>query len=254
MQIWQLVAAYIFVLILLVIVRIRKIDREQEIILATVRMTIQLVLVGYVLTYIFEQDNYLFTILVILVMEIFAVNNIYQRVKQRISLKLKKIIALSMFVGTIISMFYFLLIVIGLDPWYEPRYFIPISGMLVGNSMTGVSLGVERLITGIKDNREQIEATLMMGVTPKRATKEIVNEAFTAALLPTINSMMGMGIVFLPGMMTGQILSGVSPVTAIAYQIAIMLGILGSVSLTVILLVQLGYRTFFNQRAQLVIE
>jgi putative ABC transport system permease protein len=80
-----------------------------------------------------------------------------------------------------------------------------------------------------------------------------VDGAFDSAILPTINSMVGMGIVFLPGMMTGQILSGTSPVTAIEYQIAIMLGILGSVALTVILFVQMGYKTFFNERDQLIV-
>jgi putative ABC transport system permease protein len=133
-------------------------------------------------------------------MEAFAINNIYQRVQQRISLKLKKVIALAMVIGTLVSMVYFIIIVINLRPWYEARYFIPLAGMLIGNSM------------------------------------------------------MGMGIVFLPGMMTGQILSGSSPLTAIKYQIVIMLGILASVSLTVFILVNLGYKTLFNERAQLEIK
>lgn len=84
------------------------------------------------------------------------------------------------------------------------------------------------------------------------ATRDIINSTFDGAIMPTINSMLGMGIVFLPGMMTGQILSGIAPTTAIAYQIAIMLGILGSVSLSVILMLILGYRTFFNEQDQLV--
>jgi putative ABC transport system permease protein len=91
----------------------------------------------------------------------------------------------------------------------------------------------------------------MLGATPQMAVREVVNDAFSAAVIPTINSMLGMGIVFLPGMMTGQILAGASPLTAIEYQLAIMMGILGSVSLTVYLLVRQGYRSFFNERAQL---
>jgi putative ABC transport system permease protein len=92
---------------------------------------------------------------------------------------------------------------------------------------------------------------LMLGATPKMASKKVVDQAFDAAILPTINSMVGMGIVFLPGMMTGQILAGLSPLSAIQYQIAIMLGIVGCVSLTVILFVQMGYKTFFSDQAQL---
>ncbi len=91
----------------------------------------------------------------------------------------------------------------------------------------------------------------MLGATPKMATKPLVDCAFDAAIIPTINAMVGMGIVFLPGMMTGQILAGVSPLTAIEYQIAIMLGIVGSVALTVIIFMELGYKTYFNNEQQL---
>ena len=126
--------------------------------------------------------------------------------------------------------------------------------MLIGNSMTGVSLAVMRLTDGMNTNRALVEGALILGAKPKVAARKIVNDTFDSAILPTINSMIGMGIVFLPGMMSGQILSGISPVTAIAYQIAIMLGILGSVSLTVVLFVQLGYKTFFNDQSQLIID
>ncbi|MDD4518958.1 MAG: ABC transporter permease, partial [Limnochordia bacterium] len=137
-------------------------------------------------------------------------------------------------------------------PWYLPQYFIPISGMIVGNSMTGAVLGTERMIRGFQQQRDLLEAALMLGATPYAASKHITNEAFLAAITPTVNSMIGMGIVSLPGMMTGQILSGTPPLTAIRYQIAIMLVILGSVSLTVYLLMWTGYKVFFNERAQLI--
>lgn len=253
-QIWQMVAAYVFVLILLIIVRIKGIRRETEILISTFRMTIQLILTGYVLVYLFEKPNPIYTILIIIVMEIFAINNIIKRIKQKISASLKKTIAISMICGTILSLFFFILIVVNVSPWYDPRYFIPIAGMLVGNSMTGISLGVTRLVDGFHIQSSLVEGALMLGATPKMASKQIVNNAFDSAILPTINSMVGMGIVFLPGMMTGQILSGTSPLTAIEYQIAIMLGILGSVALTVIIFVQLGYKTFFNKQDQLVLD
>lgn len=248
---WQLIPAYIFVVFVLIIVRIRGINREREILLSSVRMTIQLVLVGYVLDYIFKNKNPLYTIIVLTVMEVFAVYNVFGRVKRKISTELKRVVSYSMVVGTVVSMFYFMLIVIRLKPWYDPQYFIPLGGMIIGNSMTGITLGVDRILDGFISRRDQIEAALMLGASPAVAAKEVVNNAFDSAILPTINSMVGMGIVFLPGMMTGQILSGTSPLTAIEYQIAIMLGILGSVSLTVILFVMLGYKTFFNERCQL---
>ncbi len=251
LQIWQMSAAYIFILILLIIVKLRGIKREKEILLSSARMTIQLILTGYILVYLFQNSHPLLTIIVIGIMETFAIYNIYKRNRLKLSPQLKKIIAISMVTGTTSSLFYFILVVINLSPWYDPRYFIPIAGMLIGNSMTGISLGVNRLVDGMTSKKHLIESALMLGATPKIASKEIVDNAFDSAILPTINSMVGMGIVFLPGMMTGQILSDVSPVTAIEYQIAIMLGILGSVALSVILFVQLGYKTFFNEQQQL---
>ncbi len=251
LQLWQMVAAYIFVVVLLFIVRARGISREKEILISTVRMTLQLILTGYVLVYLFNNINPLYTIMIVIIMEIFAIYNIFKRTKTKLSQSLKKIIAISMIFGTLSSLVYFLLVVVNISPWYDPRYFIPIAGMLIGNSMTGISLGVTRLVDGMHNQRHLVESALMLGATPKMAAKEIVDNAFDSAILPTINSMVGMGIVFLPGMMTGQILSGTSPVTAIEYQIAIMLGILGSVALTVILFVQLGYKTFFNEQSQL---
>lgn len=251
LQIWQMVAAYVFVLILMVIVKLRGIPREKEIMISSVRMTLQLIITGYVLVYIFETPSPVYTVLILVAMQLFSIYNIIRRSKSNISYKLKKIIAFSMVTGTVSCLLYFLFVVVRISPWYDPQYFIPIAGMLIGNSMTGISLGVDRLVDGMQSQKHLVEGALMLGSTPKMAAKQIVDSAFDSAILPTINSMVGMGIVFLPGMMTGQILSGTSPVQAIEYQIAIMLGILGSVALTVVLFVQLGYKTFFNEQSQL---
>lgn len=251
LQIWQVASAYIFILVLLLIVKLKGIPREKEIIISSIRMTLQLILTGYILLYLFDNINPFITVFVIGIMEIFAIFNIFKRVNVNLSQKLKKIIAFSMVTGTTISLIYYIFVVINLSPWYDPRYFIPIGGMFIGNSMTGISLGVNRLVDAMTTQKNLVEAALMLGATPKLASKEIVDKAFDSAILPTINSMVGMGIVFLPGMMTGQILSGTSPITAIEYQITIMLGILGSVAFTVLLFVQLGYKTFFNDEHQL---
>lgn len=251
LSVYQVGLAYVFVLIVLLIVRRRKIHREKELLLASLRMTLQLVLVGYVLVFLFENPHPLLTIAVILVMEAFAIYTVFRKFKNKLGRPLKKIIALSMLSGTLFCLAFFLLVVVQIDPWYEPRYFIPLAGMLVGNSMTGISLGVKSLVEGMTTQHSQVEQALILGATPQEATRGIINGTFDSAIMPTINSMLGMGIVFLPGMMTGQILSGTIPTTAIAYQIAIMLAILGSVSLTVIMLLQLGYKTFFNSADQL---
>lgn len=93
----------------------------------------------------------------------------------------------------------------------------------------------------------------MFGASPKVASKKIINEAFDEAMLPTINAMVGMGIVFLPGMMTGQIIAGQTPLTAVKYQISVMLGVAGTVSITVLIFLHLAYKLFFNERHQFIL-
>ncbi len=247
----QVALAYIFVIIVLIIVRARGIKREKEIVLSSVRMTLQLMLVGYLLVYLFENPNALITTGILVLMEAFAIFTVFNRFKKSLTAPLKWVIATSMSIGTVLCIVYFLVVVIRISPWYDPQYFIPISGMIIGNSMTGISLGVKTLLDGMGQQKAAVEEALILGATPQDASKTVVNSAFDAAILPTVNSMVGMGIVFLPGMMTGQILSGTLPTTAIAYQIAIMLGILGAVALTVIIMLGWGYRTFFNKQVQL---
>ncbi|PJN86963.1 ABC transporter permease [Bacillus sp. mrc49] len=252
-EFWRLSAAYIFVIVLLIIVKWRGISREKQIILATVRMTAQLILAGYVLTYIFENPQPLLSLAFLCVMALFSIHNIFKQVPFTPNKKIKRIVILSMLTGPMAALFYFNLVVIHFTPWYEPRYFIPIAGMIVGNAMTGVTLALKNLHGGITDNRDKVEAMLMLGATPARAVKSHVDAAFDSAVLPTLNNMLGMGIIFLPGMMTGQIMSGISPLIAIEYQIAILIGILGSVSLTVVLFIMLSFRAFFTKNAQLCI-
>ncbi|MEW5920498.1 MAG: iron export ABC transporter permease subunit FetB [Bacillota bacterium] len=250
-ELWRLLAAYIFLVLLLVITWRLGVGREKEIVISAFRMTVQLIVMGYVLVSVFQVNHMFISLGIFALMEVFAIRNVYSSIKVKINVKLRRVIVFSMLLGTGIPVFFFLVLVINVNPWYEARYFIPIAGMVIGNSMTGIALGAERLINGMKAKREWVEGALMLGATPFHAAKAVVNDAFNAAILPTINSMVGMGIVFLPGMMVGQILSGVSPLVAIEYQIAIMLGILGSISLTVYILMQFGYKSFFNQWSQL---
>src|SRR5699024_2018957 len=189
---------------------------------------------------------------VVLFMELFAIYTIFKTIDHKMSKRLKIVIAISMFAGSLISLIYFNYIVLNVSPWFEPRYIISIAGMMIGNAMTGVTLGVQSLLDNMINNREKVEASLMLGATPSKAVKPYVDRAFDSAVLPTINNMVGMGIVFLPGMMTGQILAGLSPVTAIQYQLAIMLGILGGVAMSVILFTQFAYKTFFTEDMQLI--
>ncbi len=251
-ELWRLTASYLFLVLLLVMSLLLKLGRGREFLVATVRMTFQLVLAGYILELVFRQQHILVTLAIMLFMQVFALVTIFGRVRGKIGPRLKKVVTLALFLGTSMPLAYFMFVVIAADPWYEPRFFIPIAGMTIGNSMTGITLGTERLTRVFQISRTRIEESLMLGATPQMAVSEFLSDTFNAAIIPTVNSMLGMGIIFIPGMMTGQILAGASPVDAIKYQIVIMMGILGSVALAVYMIVQLGYKTFFNERAQLV--
>lgn len=247
----QVSLGYIFVIILLFILNRRGIKREKILLFATIRMTLQLIIMGYALIWIFDTDHVLVTLGVVLLMVSFSIYTIFRKFKNDLSMKLKKVVLLSLPLGGLPVLFYFLWVVIQIEPMFNPQYIIPITGMIIGNSMTGITLGLSNMIYAFKHDEEKIVAHMLLGANLKQSTKEIVNNAFDQAIMPTLNSMLGMGIIFLPGMMTGQILSGVVPTTAILYQIAIMMGILGSVSLTTFFVLKFGVSTFFNSKFQL---
>jgi putative ABC transport system permease protein len=251
LSLWQLALAYVFVIILLVIVRWRGLKREKLILIASVRMTVQLMIMGYWLLYVFNNPSWWLSSIMIAIMLGFAIWNIYKRVPFELSIQMKGLIAVSVIGGSMLSALIFVILIVGVRPWYEPQYLIPISGMIVGNSMTGITLALNRLYSDMSDKRDMIENSLMLGATPREATRPMINQSFDTALLPTINTMLGMGIISLPGMMTGQILSGTLPTTAIRYQIGIMLAIMGSLALTIITFLVLGCRLFFSHDAQL---
>lgn len=246
LEIMRVLIAYVFIVILFFVLKKRGIRRERLLIVATIRMTVQLILTGYLLIYLFEHPHPLWTLLIIIVMVLFAIYTIFKKFPDELSVKLKRVIAMSLPLGGLPVLVFFLLVVIGIEPYFNPQYVIPITGMIIGNSMTGISLGLHTMIKGMQVEREAIEAHLLLGATPKQASKALLNHAFDNAIMPTINSMLGMGIIFLPGMMTGQILSGVIPTMAIQYQIVIMLGILSSVSATTYLVLRFGALTFFK--------
>lgn len=156
-EFWRLCAAYVFVVVLLIIVKWRGISREKQIMLATVRMTVQLILAGYVLTYIFENPHPLLSLGFLCAMALFSIHNIFKQVPHTLNKKIKRMVILSMLSGPMAALFYFNVVVIHFTPWYEPRYFIPIAGMIVGNAMTGVTLALKNLHDGISSNREKVK-------------------------------------------------------------------------------------------------
>jgi putative ABC transport system permease protein len=136
------------------------------------------------------------------------------------------------------------------DAWYEPQYTIPILGMILGNTLTGISLGLGRLEDDLVVRRDLVEMSLALGATSWEAARGPVRQAVRTGMIPTINSMMVTGIVSLPGMMTGQLLSGVSPLEAVKYQIVIMFLIASGTALGTVGVALLSFRCLFNRQHQ----
>lgn len=200
---------------------------------AIVRMLIQLLLVGYILTTIFAAEQAWIVVTVMLVMVMAASWIALGTVKPR-RIALFKYAFISIALGGGVILWLITQLVISLEPWFEPRYMIPLAGMIFANSMNSVSLAAERLAAEL--SREL-------------AFRQARNEAFQAAFIPTINSMLAVGLVSLPGMMTGQILSGVSPIVAAHYQIVVMCMIFASAGLSTALFLQLSKKQFLQQAA-----
>lgn len=245
----QFFCIYLLLLIVLGVMKKCKINQTKLLFVSSIRMTVQLVLAGFILTYIFEHPHPLFTVTYLAAMAAFATHRVLSK-NPGLNQKFKIGIVVSL-VGTGVAIiFFFVEIVVGMRV-FDPQYAIPISGMIFGNVMTGLNLSLKTFQENIAAQRCQIETLLNLGVEPKRILLPFVNQALETALLPTLNSMIGMGIISLPGMMTGQILSGTLPMTAILYQIAIMIAICTVVCLAVFLSLYIGYRTLYNRQNQL---
>lgn len=249
LNIIQFSLIYLLLLIVLLLMKRAKINQTKLLFVGSLRMTVQLVLAGFILTYIFKNPHPLFTVGYILLMTGFAIHRVISKNKG-LNKNFKIIIGASIAFSGVSILIYFITIIVGQN-LFNPQYTIPLGGMIIGNSMNGIGLGLKSFNDSLKNSRNKIEALQNLGVTPKKILLPYVNNALETALLPTLNSMVGMGIVSLPGMMTGQILSGTLPTTAIMYQIAIMIAICTAVCITVFCSLSFGYRTLVNNRSQI---
>lgn len=139
-----------------------------------------------------------------------------------------------------------LLVIIRVHPWYEAQYAIPLLGMILGNTLTGVSLGIERMTQELTADRGRVEMSLALGATRWEAAQDAARQAVCAGLIPTLNQMAVVGIVSLPGMMTGQVLAGQSPLQAVRYQIVVMFLLAASTGLGTVGAVMLTYLRLFT--------
>lgn len=246
----QLAYAYGLILLSVGFARLHQIGQEKQLLWASIRMVLQLLAVGYLLNLVFAVRSPVPVILMLLAMTGFSLQVAGTRIKKRMP-HFYRIMGSSIIIGCGGVTFYFCLLVVGYTPWFDPHYLIPLAGMIIGNAMNGASLSAERLSSEMHDRREEIETAICLGANARQASEPAVRIAYTASLIPTMNTMAATGIVALPGMMTGQILSGTEPVIAVRYQIAIMCAITGAVAITSFLILLQGYRHYFTKAHQL---
>lgn len=224
----------------------QKLKLEKEIVIGVLRAIIQLVAVGYVLNFIFGLKNPLFTTLLLLFMTINASYNAAKRGKGIDNGFFISFISIT--IGTIITLG--VLISAGAVK-YVPNQVIPISGMIISNAMVALGLCYKQMISLFKNKREEVETKLALGADIMISSKEIIKDSIKTGMLPTIDSTKTLGIVALPGMMSGLILAGASPLQAIRFQIMVTFMLLSTTSIASFLACYLSYSRFFNSRKQL---
>lgn len=225
---------------------------SRQLVIAAIRTTIQLLLVGYILKFLFDNVHLGYMAAISVIMLLFAGREVMARQTH----PYKGIWGfgmgtISMFLSTFLVTLIALTIIINNDPWYTPQYAIPLLGMMLGNTMTGIALGLERLTQAASEQRKQIEAQLMLGYSGNESIRQIRRQAMRYGMIPIINSMAAAGLVSLPGMMTGQILAGAPPLEAVKYQILIMFLIAAGTGFGTVIAVVLGSKRLFDERERL---
>jgi putative ABC transport system permease protein len=223
-----------------------------------VRAVVQLVAVGYLLVYVFAAARWWLVLLVLSVMLLAATAIVARRPGSRVVAGERRALwtigGTAMLAGAGLTLAYVTEVVLNVEPWYDPRYLIPLFGMIIGNAMNGAALAAERLASEMESRRGEVEAYLALGATGARAAAEPVRRAMVAALIPAINGLTVVGLVQLPGMMTGQILAGQSPLLAVRYQIVVAFMLAGATALTTVIVVRWYRRTFFTPAEQLAVR
>lgn len=231
-SLFNLSLAFIPVLIALAILFHWSLNAKNSV-YALARMLGQLLLIGYLLSFIFQSNSSMVVVLCLVVM-VFSSSWIALGTVKEQRVLLLKYALLSILIGGGLTLLVMSQYVIQLDPWYMPQYMIPLAGMIFANAMNSVSLAAERLMSELKRGEEY---------------KQARNAAMQTSLIPTVNSLLAVGLVSLPGMMTGQILSGVSPHIAVRYQIMVMCMLFASSIICTALFIVWG-KTIFQQTSQ----
>jgi len=228
---------------------------SKQLLIAAARTAVQLSLIGLVLKALFENAGPGWVALMSLVMLLVAGREVMVRQGRRFRGWWGYTVGtFSMFLSSFAVTIFALVVILGDTPWYTPQYAIPLLGMLLGNTMSGIAIAMDRLTQSAWEQRATIEARLMLGEHWDTAIAEYRRQAVHSGLIPIINAMAAAGIVSLPGMMTGQILAGAPPVEAVKYQILIMFLVAAGTGLGTLAAVGIGSRHLFDARERLCLD
>jgi putative ABC transport system permease protein len=245
----QVAAAAVLILVNGAISVALKLGLEKRLLVAALRTVVQLLLVGLVLQWVFSLSRWYLVVALMAVMALVAGVAAVRRTDRRYpGIWLNAI--LSVWVSSWLITAAALFGIVDVDPWFAPQYAIPLLGMILGNTLNGISLGLDRLGEELTGRRDEVEGLLALGATRWEAARRPVRHAVRTGMVPIVNTMMVVGIVSLPGMMTGQLLAGVDPVQAVKYQVVIMFLIASGTALGTVGVVLLSYRRLFSSRHQ----
>lgn len=219
---------------------------ERSLFLASLRTVVQLLLVGLVLEWVFQIDRWYVVLGIGSLMTLIAGLTAASRNERRYpGIWLNTVISVwaSAWIVTSFALF---VVMQGSVTWYEPQYAIPLLGMVLGNTLNGISVGLNTFTEALVTRREQVESLLALGATRWEAARAPVQHAVRTGMIPIINSMMVVGIVSLPGMMTGQLIAGMAPIQAVKYQVVIMFLIASATALGTVGVVLLSFLRLFN--------
>ncbi len=249
---WQLGLATGFILAAAGLSLALSLGYIRSLLVATVRTFLQLFALGFALRWIFGVDSVWLVLAIVTLMMVLSAHTLLGRVTRAPPGIFPRVLNAVFFSGITVS-FTVTALIVQVDPWYKARYVIPIAGMVVGNSMNGLALALERLFSDLREREDEIHAMLALGATTREAALPSIRTALTAGLIPTINSMSAVGIVFIPGMMTGQVLAGVDPSIAATYQIVVMLMISAASAIGAAIAVLTSFQRAFDGECRFVL-
>jgi putative ABC transport system permease protein len=224
----------------------RRAELEQDLGIAVLRSFLQLTAVGYVIQAIFDSDSLWLVVLLLAVMVAFGSWTARSRAKAVPGALVPIALGLSAAAITTLG----LVLALGVfEP--EPRFLVPVGGMVIGNAMTAAAVSLNRLADDVRTSRLEIEATLALGATAAEAARGLVTRSLRSGMIPLVDSTKTTGVVFFPGTMVGMLLAGADPIDAVRLQLILLWTLMGSVAISAVIATSLGYRGFFTPAHQL---